>query len=148
MPAITPKLKQIKSFIVTGLSAETQNVDEFNEKTAKIPTLWQQFYASGLAANTDIYGVYSDYESDAKGLYMLTVGLKSDSPKAQLSTITIEAGNYLIFSAKGSMPATVIETWKQIWAYFEKENEYQRNFMTDFEIYQGALEVAIYIGVN
>jgi predicted transcriptional regulator YdeE len=57
--SISSTVKHVESFIVTGFSARTQNKDEFNEKTAKLPGLWQQFYTSELAANAKIFGVYS-----------------------------------------------------------------------------------------
>ena len=46
------------------------------------------------------------------------------------------------------MPSTVVETWKQIWDYFEVERNYQRNFISDFEAYSGSDKVAIYIGIK
>lgn len=139
-------MKKVDSFIVTGFAARTQNVDEFNAATAKIPTLWHQFYSSNPTITTTIYGVYSDYESDANGLYTVTVGV--DNQKVGLSGVTINSGNYLVFQGKGSMPLTVIETWKRVWDYFTSESAYQRYFMTDFEAYTNSDEVAIYIGVK
>ena len=70
-----PTLTYIQDFSVMGLSIQTQNTDEFNEKTAKLPSLWQQFYSSELATNPSVFEVYSDYESDANGLYTVTVGV-------------------------------------------------------------------------
>jgi predicted transcriptional regulator YdeE len=110
--SIKPTVKQVERFIVTGFSVRTQNSDEFNEKTAKLPNLWQQFYTSELANNANIFSVYSNYDSDANGPYTVTVGVKSDHVQTQLSRVTIEAGNYLVFQGIGPMPATVVETWK------------------------------------
>jgi predicted transcriptional regulator YdeE len=140
-------VKYVEGFIVTGLSTRTRNTDEFNEKTAKLPTLWQQFYSSPLATNASLFEVYSDYESDANGLYTVTVGVTEDSKRTEFSSVEIQAGNYLVFQGTGPMPLTVIETWKQIWAYFETENEHQRSFISDFEEYKGSDEVAIYISI-
>ncbi len=148
MSSIPPTLKHVESFRVIGLSTRTQNRDEFNERTAKLPNLWQQFYSSDLATNPNVFGVYSDYESDANGLYTVTVGTTSDNSQAKLSSVTIQASNYLVFEGKGPMPSTVIETWKRVWAYFAAESEYQRNFISDFEAYSGSDEVAIYIGIK
>ncbi len=148
MSSILPSLKQVNSFRVTGLSTRTQNRDEFAEKTAKLPTLWQQVHSSGIAANATLVAVYSDYESDANGLYTVTVGIPSDETPAQLNSVTIEAGSYFVFQGKGPMPATVIETWQRIWNYFDRNPEFQRSFISDFEAYKGPDEVAIYIGVK
>ena len=147
--SIQPTMKQVESFIVTGFSVRTQNSDEFNEKTAKLPSLWQQFYTSELAAtNANIFGVYSNYDSDANGPYTVTVCVESDYAQTQLTSVTIQAGNYLVFQGTGPMPATVIETWKQVWAFFETSTEHRRNFISDFESYSGPDQVAIYIGLE
>ena len=131
-----------------GLSTKTQNSDEFNEKTAKLPGLWQQFYASELAINANIFGVYSNYDSDANGPYTVTVGVTDDSKLAEFACAKIPAGNYLVFQGTGPMPSTVVAVWKQIWNYFETEHDYQRSFISDFEAYSGSDKVAIYIGIN
>jgi predicted transcriptional regulator YdeE len=143
-----PKLTQVERFVVTGFSVRTQNKDEFNEKTAQLPNLWQQFYSSPLALNETVYGVYSNYDSDAHGFYTVTAGVESTEEQSPLSAVTVQAGNYLMFEGTGPMPATVVETWKRVWAFFESNTEYRRHFISDFEAYTGALEVAIYIGVE
>jgi predicted transcriptional regulator YdeE len=137
--SIKPTVKQVERFIVTGFSVRTQNSDEFNEKTAKLPNLWQQFYTSELANNANIFSVYSNYDSDANGPYTVTVGVKS---------VTIEAGNYLVFQGIGPMPATVVETWKQVWDFFETNTDHRRNFISDFEAHVGPDQVAIFIGLE
>lgn len=146
--SIQPIVKQVESFIVHGFRVRTQNSDEFSENAAKLPGLWQQFYSSELATNTNIFGVYSNYDSDANGPYTVTVGVKSFQEETQLSPVTVEKGKYLVFQGKGPMPATVIETWKQVWAFFETNTEHQRNFISDFEAYSGADQVEVYIGLE
>lgn len=146
--SISPIVKQVESFIVMGFSVRTQNKDEFNDKTAKLPRLWQQFYTSELAANANIFGVYSDYDSDANGFYTVTAGTESLDVQTELSSVTIQAGNYLVFECAGLMPAVVVETWKRIWEFFETNTEYRRHFISDFEVYNGPDQVAIYIGLK
>ena len=148
MPSVPPIQKYIEHFIVTGFSVRTQNCDEFNEKTAQLPRLWQKLYGSGLAGNDCVFGVYSDYESDANGFYTVTVGIQSNTELTAVASVTIQTGNYLVFQGKGQMPFTVVETWKRIWDYFKTENKYQRNFNSDFEAYSGPDEVEIYIGIK
>jgi predicted transcriptional regulator YdeE len=148
MSVIQPVLKHVDSFIVTGLTVRTKNNDEFNPETAKLPTLWQQFYSSNPTPNTTIFGVYSGYESDANGSYDVTAGTLNNNQVAELSTAKINSGNYLVFQNKGAMPQTVIETWKRVWDYFTVDSPYQRCFMTDFEEYKNGDEVAIFIGVS
>lgn len=144
---LPPTVRKVESFTVTGFSERTQNKDEFNEKTAKIPRLWQQFYASELASNADIYGVYSNYDSDANGFYMVTAGVGYSGAQTELNTVAIQAGNYLVFEGTGSMPAILVETWERIWTFFETNTAYRRHYISDFEAYNGTDNVAIYIGV-
>lgn len=143
-----PILKHMQGFTVIGFSVTTQNQDEFNETTAKLPKLWQQFYSSELATNTTPYGVYSNYESDANGFYIVTAGIAAENKLSLLSAVEIQTGHYLVFEGKGAMPSTVVELWKQVWKYFEEKSEYQRNFTSDFEMYIGNDGIAIYIGIK
>ena len=145
--AFTPELKYVEGFKVIGFSQRTKNSDEFNEITAKLPTLWQKFYSSPLANKGNIFEVYSDYESDQHGHYNVTVGITCSDDTNTEST-QINEGYYLVFHGEGLMPLTVIETWKQIWAYFEEEKQHQRNFISDFEEYKSADKMAIYIGIK
>ncbi|MBI2785322.1 MAG: effector binding domain-containing protein [Legionella longbeachae] len=147
MQCIPPTLKHIDSFRVMGLSVITKNRDEFDIKTARLPKLWQEFYSINLATDRNIFGVYSDYASDANGLYTVTVGTTSDHTQNKLSSVTIREGNYLVFHAKGPMPLTVIEAWKSVWDYFSTKNQYQRSYLTDFEVYRNGDTVDIYIGI-
>lgn len=148
MPVIDPVLKQMDSFTVSGLTVRTKNSDEFNPEKAKLPDLWQQFYSSNPTQNTPVYGVYSDYESDANGAYNLTAGTSNNTQDIELNKVQINSGHYLVFQNKGPMPQAVIETWMQIWDYFAIEGSPKRCFLTDFEEYKNGDEIAVYIGVK
>jgi predicted transcriptional regulator YdeE len=148
MPSIQPIIKHIDSFTVTGFTLRTQNSDEFKEETAKIPKLWQRFHSSNPATNTTIFGVYSDYESDANGLYSVTAGVINDNHGTKLHTVKVNSGRYLVFQDRGLMPQAVIATWMRVWDYFSAESPYHRCFMTDFEAYNNGNEISIYIGIK
>lgn len=148
MQFIPPILKQIEGFMVNGLSLRTKNADELNEHSAKIPRLWQQFYADKVDCTATVFGVYSDYESGVNHGYTVTVGTASTAYQAGLDAVTIEKGNYLVFKGKGPMPATVIGLWMYVWNYFETLDKDDRQFLSDFESYTGLDEVEIYIGIK
>lgn len=148
MHTIEPTQEYINQFIVSGLSIRTKNSDEFDPKTAKIPTLWQQFYSSNLAGSQPLLGVYSDYESEVHGFYTLTLGSAQDQQQPKLNQVIIHAGHYLLFQNRGPMPATVIDTWKEVWHYFSNQLKYQRRFLSDFELYTGPDQVTIHIGIT
>ena len=148
-----PTLTHIDSFIVSGVSVRTKNSDEFNQATAKLPDLWNRFYTTMLAdlqPGSPIYGVYSDYESDANGLYTVTAGLilNNQFTTKTPDAIKIQSGNYLVFQSKGAMPQAVIDAWKNVWNYFDSKPTHQRQFISDVETYSGSDEVALHIGVK
>ncbi|UXU85276.1 GyrI-like domain-containing protein [Burkholderia sp. S-53] len=149
-----PMVAHISYFSVSGLTVRTTNRDEFNQETARIPGLWAQFFSSGLADSvpnrlpgTPIFGVYSAYESDATGFYDLTAGVSVAAPNPDYGSIEIREGKYLVFEARGPMPAAVIQTWTAIWTYFEQHPHVQRSFLTDFESWSDPEHVQIHIGV-
>ena len=154
-----PILKTIPEFFVAGLTTRTRNQDEINPLTAKISATWGNFFASGIATNTaltksanpEIYGVYSDYESDANGLYTFTAGISIDPTQTlppELTLTKIEGGNYLVFSAKGIFPLVVVQTWTYIWSYFSAHPELKRLYQADFEFFPQPGEVEIFIGID
>lgn len=138
-------IEYIQKFTISGYSAKTRNKDELNPQSAKIPTLWQQLYAHKKENNEAIYGVYSDYESDASGFYTVTVGQRQENFDHSMAILS---GQYLVFKNNGPMPQTVIHTWEEIWRYFSKKTAYQRLFLTDYECYPQHEEVHIYIGIK
>ena len=152
-----PKVVDVDNFMVAGINVRTINRDEFNPQTAKLGDLWRSFWSDSLAektpnkrADSPIYGVYSHYDSDANGYYTVTAGVavSAQPNQPELSTIAVVSGTYLVFSNKGQMPDIVVKTWKQIWAYFAEHPMHMRRFNTDFEVYLGPEEIAIYIGVG
>lgn len=53
-----------------GLKVRTSNMKEMSGEGAKIAGLWQQFYtdiAPNLTPSSQVYGVYTHYESDVTG---------------------------------------------------------------------------------
>ncbi|WP_299490455.1 GyrI-like domain-containing protein [uncultured Shewanella sp.] len=156
------RIEYIDAFTLIGLSVRTKNVFELTPKTAKVAPLWNEFSRICLpllAASPKLYGAYTAYESDASGEYDLIAcadGLNLKQLEPVLSqteytqqSVTIEAGKYLIFSAKGKMPHTIIQLWGEVWRYFNAYDcEHVRLFKTDFEYYKADNEVEIAIGVE
>jgi predicted transcriptional regulator YdeE len=135
----------ILQFSVRGASVRTSNKAEMGS-AGKIPSLWGQFYASHVNQTTPIYGVYSDYESDANGEFTVTAGTKAIN--AQEESVCIKSGTYLVFPANGVIPAAIIDAWKAVWKHFSNTQPYVRAYETDFEEYSGPESAAIYIGIK
>ena len=146
------KVTRIKKLMISGISVVTNNEFEMSEENGKIAGLWEEYFQKDMykktfdKANSDfMYGVYSNYESDASGNYKVTVGVEVTKPK---NAIVIEDKKYLVFSKQGELPMVVVELWEEIWAYFEKNSEYVRAFEIDFEKYAKEDEVEIYVSIK
>lgn len=146
-----PQLQRHEAFNVAGITVRTTNRDEGDQHSARVSKLWTRFFDERVYAVTPnrvddmrLYGVYSAYESDARGAFDLTTGVAvSEGPAA----VRIEAGDYLVFKGQGEMPQMVRALWESIWRYFEEHPEIRRSYRSDFEAYNGPDQVAIHIGV-
>ena len=148
----------LPAFRVHGVQARTSNDDEQTLKTARLPLLWHDVHTELvplLPEDAPIYGVYSDYESDQHGYYTVTAGCDQavSNVKLPMTAIDVPEGRYLVFSAKGKMPETVIRTWLQVWDYFDSPQAgHVRSFTKDFEVYRGreenSVQVSIYIAIR
>ncbi len=144
---------KLENRTIIGLKVRTKNEDEMNPNTQKIGSLWQNFFTNIMPSLGEtpppLYGVYSNYESDANGEFDVLVGAKSVELLDAREKVILEEGTYLCFKAKGELPQAVIETWGEIWAYFSDENSKEkRAYRTDFELYLSKDEAEIYIGVE
>lgn len=153
---------------IRGIQVRTANTHEMDDKTAKIAPLWQQFYTEimpQLTETNSLYGVYHHYESDEHGEFNVLAGVELDSHNEISSTglqqdkmvdVAIQTGDYLVFSGSGEMPQVVIDVWAKIWAFFDasldtpdhEKPTYERAFTTDFEVYNSATDVDVYIAVK
>jgi len=148
------KIVQLEEKQIRGISLRTNNANEANPETSKIGALHQQFdekvtvnYKNGAR----VYGVYYNYESDHKGEFSVMAGADQieNSTAENLESVSLRAGPYMVFEAKGEVPKVVIETWTKVWAYFSNgDSQYQRAYTTDFEFYKNQTQIEIYIAVK
>ena len=141
-----------QAIAIAGISVRTTNAAEFSPATAKIAELWGRFFSEGLydklpgkLATSPVYGVYSNYESDYMGAFDVTAGVAASPTQSQLM---LQAGEYLVFSATGPMPQTVLQTWGVVWQYFQSHPDVKRSHATDYEVYLGTDAVEIHIGIQ
>ena len=147
------KVKYLDPFYVSGITTTTNNANESDENSAKIPTLWQSYVDDNIEGKTfnkaksmAMYGVYTNYESNEQGEYDYTIGIEVTKPK---NAITIPKQRYLVFTKQGELPEVVIETWQEIWDYFASPTcEHERVFTYDFEKYAKEDEIEIYIAIG
>ena len=155
---MAPELKSVPGFKAAGLEIRTSHAAEMNAASAKIPALWGRFQQEKIQAKIPnalagarVVGVYSKYESDHNGPYSLLAGVETttlDATPAGMTGVALPAGNYLVFTAQGSMPQALIQTWGAIWGYFSEGKKYQRAYTYDFELYRAPDRVDIHIAVK
>ncbi|HLQ59358.1 MAG TPA: GyrI-like domain-containing protein [Gemmatimonadales bacterium] len=143
---------------VVGLATRTTNITESNPSTAKIPLLWGRFTKEGWSERLEKVGafgptiaVYSAYESDVSGSYQLLVGRQrraSRSVSPPLQMVAAPSGSYLVFRSAGPPPQAVIDGWRDVWAYFARDNAPARAYSFDFEIYPDSGSVEIWVAVQ
>jgi len=156
-----PERKRVESKRVVGIRVRTSNPEESEPATASLPGLWGRFLAEGLAGSIPgrreggaILGVYSSYEPDGEGgagRYDVTAGVEvaaDATPPDGMVEVAVPAGDYLVFEARGEMPAVVVETWQRVWKHFESERALERAFTVDFEEHVAPGHVAIHIAVR
>lgn len=146
------KVTRVKNLMISGISAITNNKFELESEDGKIAQLWDDYIEKNVYGSTFnkvnskyMYGVYSDYTSDVNGDYKVTIGVEVSKPK---NAIVIQDERYLVFSKKGELPDVVLQTWAEIWEYFENNSEYERKYTVDFEKYVKEDEIEIYISIK
>lgn len=157
-----PKIIKREAFQIIGISTKTSNANELTAQ-AKIPQLWQDFYEKNIVDqlskldNQNVYGLYSDYETDVNGNYAITIGVeasKMNDASPEWVIKTIPAAKYLVFTShKGKIPEIVIQTWQEIWAWFAN-SKVERTYTGDFELYDERCanpqeaQVEVYIAIK
>lgn len=129
---------------IQGVGVRTTNEAEAGPQ-GKIPQLWDRYFQSGLQARLSdkdqaIYGLYTDYESDASGSYTLIISNRIDEDVAaetssELQQASVPASRYLVFrTRRGPLMEIVPEVWHEIWSYFDQAAE-KRTYTGDYERY-------------
>lgn len=157
------KIVSAEGFSVIGIAARTSNAREMTGDGA-IPKLWRELVREGVLtrltnrADSNIIALYTDYESDEKGLYTFVLGAKVPSietiPQGMVAK-QVPAGQYAVFtSERGPVAEVVVNAWKRIWSLPQTNPAISRSFKADFEIYderatdpQNA-EVEIHVGIK
>lgn len=135
-----------KSENVYGIKVRTENALEVNPNTSKIIGCWGEFMLKYPPQSLDgqIYGVYTNYESDENGKYDFIAGSNAISLQdKELDKVELMDGEYRKFIFNGSIPECVVTGWQHIWKFYNEE-DYIRAFTTDYELYTNE-GVEIYI---
>lgn len=137
-----------------GIKARTNNMSP--DMGAVIGGLWGKFYSEGIyesipgKTNEKVLGIYTEYDGDAMSDYTIVVACEVDGKEelpGDTVLVTIPAGNYARFIAKGDLHEAVAKCWQEIWSM-----DLSRTFACDFEEYQDdsmdEAEIHIYVGLK
>jgi predicted transcriptional regulator YdeE len=145
---------------VVGIQAQTSSLREADPATAAVPGLWRRFEADrlgeripGRAGARTTCAVYSDYQDAGDGgrRFSCLVGAEvaeAGDPPAGLAAVIVPAGDYLVFAARGPMPAALDTTWERIAEFFEHAPT-SRAFTADLEVhYPAGSAVDVFVAID
>jgi predicted transcriptional regulator YdeE len=143
---------------VVGIQAQTSSTLEADPATAAVPGLWRRFQADGLAGRIPDRGatrttcaVYSDYQDGDCGRFRCLVGAEvtgTGEVPAGMTAVTVPAGDYLVFAARGPMPGALAATWARVAEFFEHA-PMARAFTADLEVhYPAGSAVDVFVAVS
>jgi predicted transcriptional regulator YdeE len=147
---------QLKEFYIIGISVRTTNQKAQSQKD--IGALWQRFFNQNIISripgkvSTDIYCMYTDYESDHEGPYTSILGCpvtSLDHVPGEFTGKTIPACKYQVYTSIGKVPDSIMRTWEFIW-----KSGIDRKYLADFDVYDEKTlnfenaEVKTFISVN
>lgn len=153
-----PRLRELETgIVVAGISCRTTNQAEADPATAQIGRTWGRLREAGIleriparTADPALYGLYTEYGSDERGPYTFLAGAEVATVGGlpeDLVCLQVPPGRYLVFEARGDMPAALIETWREVWRYFAEDPELTRSCTTDVERHRGH-SVDLFIAVH
>lgn len=130
---------QVEPFKIMGIQVHTTNQDGQSAKDMGV--LWERFYGENVMSQiqqptgSEVYVIYTNYESDYRGKYIAIIGLKVDTiEKAPDGLVTweLKGGSYTKIMVRGIMPDAIMNTWNKIWS---ADKELHRKYTADFEVY-------------
>ena len=143
---------------IIGIATQTSNND--SQAIEDLGKLWHQFFGENImtkipnAISSNIYSVYTDYESDFTGKYTTIIGLGVSSldeiPEGMVGR-EFEPQTFKKYIAKGELHEAVGKTWTEIW---NDDANLNRAYKYDYELYTekaqnpAVAEIEIYIGVK
>ena len=163
MKQTTIKRPEIK---LIGISVRTSYQQEIDKIKGAIFPCIQRYFHQALFEKIPnrtkpgtTFCAYTDYESDHTGAYTYFIGeevASFDNPLPEaFDKLTIAEQQYAKFTTNPApMPDVIIHAWTDIWKMSPQELGGNRNFQTDFEIYDERaadhknIILDVYVGVK
>jgi len=146
------------SLSIKGFKIRTNSQTEMTNE-GKVRSLWKSFHENivpQLKEEDTFYGVFFNNDPELHDNFDIIAGITSDDfdkndvkVSENLSEVTLKEGDYLVFSAVGSVPQATLRTWQQIRQYFNENNcPHRRAYTTDYEHYIAPNVTKIYVSVE
>ncbi|MCX7600761.1 MAG: GyrI-like domain-containing protein [Meiothermus sp.] len=145
-------------FFVAGYEVRTSQRAEADPQTAKIPALWEKIERGELEllipkrlAKGKPFVVYYNHQDPPHGPYSVLLGYQvigSDDVPPGLSGLNVPAGRYLMFTALGPRPGSVVQAWHFIQSYFEQPGAPRRAYTFDYEVHENSQRVSIFVAIR
>jgi predicted transcriptional regulator YdeE len=137
------KLPEIQ---LVGICVRTSHNQELDKMQGRIFPCVQRYFHGALFEKIPnrkkpgtTFCAYADYEKDYLGAYTYFIGEEVFSFKTLpegFNQLLIPAQHYAKFTTDPApMPNVIINAWREIWIMPSEELGGERNYQTDFEIY-------------
>ncbi len=150
---------------LVGICVRTSNQQELDKMQGNIFPCVQRYFHEALFEKIPhrknpgtTFCAYTAYEGDYRGAYTYFIGeevTSFDGPIPQgLDRLVIPRQTYAKFTTiPAPMPDVIVNAWKTIWEMPDEKLGGQRNYLTDFEIYDERaadhqrIVLDVYIGI-
>ena len=129
----------IPGFRLIGIGLPTKTTNDYGRSAVDCGGLWHKFMSESLheripgMIGPEIHAVYHDYDGDHTQPYAFFLGCKvmeDVEVPAGLQELVVPTGDYVVLTARGVLPDSVMKTWSEIWA-----SGMERAYRPDFEVY-------------
>lgn len=130
-------IKKREALKFAGISVRINNGKSQAEND--IQFLWERFFREKIfkmipnKIDDNIYGIYSEYDSNHLGAYTAIVGClvsQFEGLPGALTQVEVPEQAYAVFLAEGKLPEAVIDKWVEIW-----NSDFKRSYIADFDVY-------------
>lgn len=133
-------------FLIMGVTARTNNINEMDHNTAKIAPLVGEYFSKSIAnqipnrvnpgLTIDGFNEYASDEFDDYTYFIWEVVSSKEDVPAGFKVFEIPAGKYVKFTTpEGKMPFVIFEAWQKIWAMTVQDLGGKRTYRIDYEVY-------------
>ncbi|WP_304340865.1 GyrI-like domain-containing protein [Metaclostridioides mangenotii] len=122
---------------IEEISVYGKKIRTDNKNLGSLVNFWEEFMKKEYKG--DVYGVYTNYESDYTGEYDFYIGIYNDNNEEK---VDIQEGEYLTIEVDAKDPQGLAKAWNYIW-----NSDIKRTYKTDFEYYSKDGSIKIYLSI-